>query len=70
LGNIDWGKNPNTFINYIKAKKEKGEPVEIRNEFKYMISKEQLLYVTDNLPSKGKHNISVFGEIKKVKDCL
>lgn len=70
LGNIDWGKNPHTFINYIKAKKAKGEPVEIRNEFKYMISKEQLLYVTDNLPATGKHDISVFGDIKRVKDCL
>lgn len=70
IGNIDWGKNPNTFINYIKAKQAKGEPVEIRDEWKYMISKEQLLLLTDNLPLKGRNTISVFGEMKKVKDCL
>lgn len=70
LGNIDWGKNPHTFINAIKAKRANSEPVEIRDEWKYMISKEQLLLLTDNLPLKGKHEISIFGEMKKVKDCL
>lgn len=70
IGNIDWGKNPNTFINYIKAKQANGEPVEIRDEWKYMISKEQLLLLTDNLPLTGRNTISVFGEMKKVKDCL
>jgi hypothetical protein len=70
IGNIDWGKNPHTFVNAIKAKQAKGEPVEIRDEWKYMISKEQLLLLTDNLPLKGQNTISVFGEMKKVKDCL
>lgn len=70
LGNIDWGSNPNTFINYIKNRQRLGYPVEIRDELKYMISKEQFLTVTDNLPRFGKHEISVFGEIKRVQDCL
>lgn len=70
LGNLDWDTNPNTFINYLRNKIAKGEPYEIRDEWKFMISKEQLLFVTDNLPLTGKHEISVFGEMKKVKDCL
>jgi hypothetical protein len=70
IGNIDWGKNPHTFINAIKAKQAKGEPVEIRDEWKYMISKEQLLLLTDNLPLKGQNTISVFGNMKKVKDLI
>lgn len=70
IGNINWGTNPNTFINFIKLKREKGEPVEIRDEWKYMISKEQLLLLTDNLPLTGKNEISVFGECKKVKDLV
>jgi len=70
IGNISWGNNPNTFINYIRNKKAKGEPVEIRDEWKYIISKEQLLLLTDNLPLTGKNEISVFGECKKVIDCL
>jgi dTDP-4-dehydrorhamnose reductase len=70
IGNIKWGTNPNTFINYIRNKKAKGEPVEIRDEWKYLISKEQLLLLTDNLPLTGKNEISVFGECKKVIDCV
>jgi hypothetical protein len=70
IGNITWGKNPHTFINFIRNKIAAGEEFELRDEFKYIISKEQLLFVTDNLPSKGKNEISVFGDCKKVKDII
>ena len=70
IGNIDWGTNPNTFLNYIKFKRAHGEQVEIRDEWKYMISKEQLRLLTDNLPLTGQNTISVFGECKKVKDLV
>lgn len=70
IGNITWGSNPNTFINYIRNKQAKGEPVQIRDEWKFLISKEQLLFITDNLPLTGRNEISVFGDCKKVKDCL
>src|SRR5688500_9889461 len=70
IGNITWGSNPHTFINYIRNKKAKGEFVQIRDEWKYLISREQLRLITDNLPLTGKHEISVFGEMRKVKDCV
>lgn len=70
IGNISFGTNPNTFLNYIRNKKAKGEPVEIRDEWKFMISKEQLRLVCDSLPLTGKNEISVFGEMKKVIDCI
>jgi hypothetical protein len=35
-----------------------------------MIDKNQLLLLTDNLPSVGQHQISVFGKMAKVKDIL
>lgn len=70
LGNIWECTNPNTFINAIRTKKAKGEPIEIRDEYRYMISKDQLNFVTDNLPTTGKHEISIFGELVTVKDAL
>jgi len=70
IGNIDWGDNPNTFLNYIRRKHKEGVNVEIRDEWKYMISKGQLLAITDNIPAQGKHRLSVFGEMKKVKDLI
>ena len=70
IGNITWGSNPNTFINYIKNKKSKGEPVEIKDEYKYVIDKEQLVLLTDNLPLTGQNQISVFGRMAKVAELV
>jgi len=70
IGNISWGSNPNTFINYIKNKIKNGEPVEIKDEFKYLIDKEQLLLLTDNLPLVGQNIISVFGRMAKVNELI
>lgn len=70
LGNITWGNNPHTFINYLRKAISEGREVLIKDEWKYLISKEQLLLMTNNLPLTGRNEISVFGEMKKVKDCL
>ena len=70
IGNITWGNNPNTFLNYIKNRIKNGEPVEIKDEFKYLIDKEQLLLLTDNLPLVGQNTISAFGRMAKVKELI
>lgn len=72
LGNIYGDTNQNTFINKMQYWKRQGKLLDsmIRDEYKYMISKEQLLFITDNLPVKGKHEISVFGDMKLVKDLI
>lgn len=70
IGNISWGKNPNTFINYIRNKIKNNEPVEIRDEYKYIIDKNDLLTLTDTLPLTGKNVISIFSKMAKVKDLI
>lgn len=70
IGNITWGINPNTFINYIKNKKSKGEPFEIKDEYKYVIDKKHLLLLTDNLPLTGQNTICVFGKMAKVSELV
>jgi len=70
IGNITWGKNPNTFLNFLRKKISDKEFIDIRDEFKYMIDKEQLLLLTDNLPLNGKNIISIFSKMAKVKDLL
>lgn len=70
IGNIIWGNNPNTFINYIKNKKSKGESVQIKDEYKYIIDKDQLVMLTDNLPLIGQNTICVFGRMAKVADLV
>lgn len=70
IGNIDFGTNPNTFLNALRAKKAKGEPFELFDEYRYLISKEELLLLTDNLPLTGRNEINVFGRMAKVKDLI
>jgi hypothetical protein len=70
IGNITWGTNPNTFINYIKNKKSKGEPVQIKDEYKYIIDRDQLVMLTDNLPLNGQNTLCVFGRMAKVSELV
>lgn len=70
IGNIDWGKNPNTFLNFIRNKIDKGETFEIRDEYKYMISRDQLTMITNSIPLFGQREICVFGYKAKVKNLI
>lgn len=70
IGNITWGNNPNTFLNFIRNKIKNNQPVYISDEYKYMIDKDQFLLITNSLPITGKNQISIFGKMVKVKDLL
>ena len=70
IGNITWGSNPNTFLNYIKNKIKNNESVYISDEYKFMIDKEQLLALTNNLPIIAQNRLSIFGKMVKVKDLI
>lgn len=70
LGNILWGKNPNTFINFLRAKYKTGEPFELLDEWRYVINEDDLLLMTDNLPLKGQNEINIFGRMVKPKDLI
>lgn len=46
IGNIDWGNNPHTLINYLRA-----NPVaEIQDAWRYIIDKDEFLYWIDKIP--------------------
>lgn len=70
IGNLVGDTNPNTFVNFIRDKRAKGEPVEILDQYRYMLEKKDLLLMTDNLPLTGKNIITVTSHIKKVVDCI
>ena len=70
LGNISWGSNPNTFINFIRTKKKNGEPFELLDEYRYTLNKDELRLLTDNLPLKGQHEVCIFSRMAKVKDLI
>jgi UDP-2-acetamido-2,6-beta-L-arabino-hexul-4-ose reductase len=70
IGNIDWGNNPKTFLNFLKNKKKAGESFKVLDEMKYMISQKELLLLTDNLPLTGQNEINAFGKMALVKDLI
>ena len=70
LGNITFGKNPNTFINAIRAKKEKGEPYTLFDEWRYLIDEDDLVTLVSSLPLKGQFCINAFSRMAKPKDCI
>lgn len=70
IGNINFGNNPHTFLNRLRSLKAKGEPFEVRDEWKFMITKEHLLMLTNHLPIDGKIEICAFTYMAKVKDLI
>lgn len=65
LGNVWECTNPKTFLNSYENK-----PYQPRDEYKFMISAKQLRFVTNNLPITGQNEISIFGEMLKVQECI
>ena len=63
LGNITFGKNPHTLINYLKTHPE----AEIRDEYRYVCSKNELLHWINLIP-KWSCEITITGERLKVKE--
>ena len=50
LGNITWGDNPNTIINFFKEQKKKGEPLEVRDTERYVVDREEFDHWVGMIP--------------------
>lgn len=50
LGNITWGKNPNTLINYLRGRSKEGEPIVIQDTHRYIIDKEEFQHWIGMIP--------------------
>lgn len=65
LGNITWGTNPHTLINYLKAHPK----AEIRDEYRYVIEKPEFLHWIGLIPDWS-CEINCPGRMMKVKDIV
>lgn len=63
LGNITFGKNPHTLINYLRDHPE----AEIQNVYRYIIDKEEFLHWIDLIP-KWNVEMNCPGQRMKVKE--
>jgi nucleoside-diphosphate-sugar epimerase len=69
IGNITWGTNPNTVINYFRGRLERGEPVEIRDEYRYVVDKAEFLHWISLIPDFN-CEMNITGKRMKVVDIV
>ena len=50
LGNITWGKNSHTLINFFRNKIKNNESIEIQPGYRYIVTEEEFLYWIDLIP--------------------
>ena len=67
LGNITWGKNPNTIINYLKSKINNNMPYEIKDTQRYLCSKEEFQHWMNLIPDFNTE-MNITGERVSVKE--
>ena len=50
LGNITWGTNPHTLINYFRQQLKADKPITIQNTYRYIIDKDEFLHWIGLIP--------------------
>lgn len=69
MGNIDWGTNPYTLINYLRNRKKKGQKLQIKNVYRYIINKEEFDYWIGMIPSWS-CEMNISGRRMKVREIV
>lgn len=69
LGNIIWGKNPNTLVNKIRKLLKDGESFEIPDTYRYLVTKEEFLHWMDVIPDRN-CEINIPGERVKIEEVV
>ena len=69
LGNITWGKNPHTLINYFKKRLKAEEKIEIWNTYRYLVDKREFLHWISLIPAWN-CEMNITGKRMKVKTIV
>lgn len=64
LGNIDWGKNPNTLINYLKANPNAA----VQNVYRHIVSLDEFKYWLNFIKPGTKNEMNIPGKMWFVPD--
>jgi len=68
LGNITWGSNPHTIINYFKSCYEKGIQPELQDTYRYLITKDEFVHWIKFIRSGENDIMNIPGEFIHVKE--
>ena len=69
LGNITWGKNPHTLINYFRNAKKNGKRLEIWDTYRYLVGKKEFLHWISLIP-EWNCEMNITGKMMKVKEIV
>ena len=69
LGNIAWGNNPNTIINSFRNQVKKGEELDIRDEYRYIVEKEEFLHWINLIP-EWSCEMNITGQFLTIKEIV
>jgi len=69
LGNITWGDNPHTIINFIRNKIKNREEFKVKDEYRYIIDMDEFLHWIDMIPDWN-CEMNLPGRRMKVEDII
>ncbi len=64
IGNITWGTNPHTLLNFLKANPK----AKRRNEIRYLVDQNELLHWIDKIKVGTKDIMNITGSMINVKN--
>lgn len=69
LGNIAWGQNPHTIINYLSNKIKNHAPYEVQNVYRYICDKDEFLHWINLIP-EWSCEMNIPGKRMKVREIV
>jgi len=69
LGNITWGDNPHTIINFFRNQKKNNKPIEIRDEYRYIITKQEFQHWINLIPNWS-CEMNITGRMLSIKKII
>jgi hypothetical protein len=69
IGNITWGTNPHTLLNFLRNKIRMGEPFEVQDVYRYVVDEEEFLYWLRMIP-EWNCEMNIVGKKMKVQEIV
>lgn len=69
LGNITWGDNPHTIINFLKNELKSGRKPKIEKLYRYLVDKDELLHWLAMIPERN-CEMNVTGKRLKIREIV
>jgi hypothetical protein len=70
IGNIDWGTNPHTIINHLRARHALGLALDIQDVYRYVTDRANLQGWLDRIPDTHAVEFNIYGRRLKVAQIV